>query len=131
MKGSYQIKAQKDSAEIWIYEDIGEGWLGGLSAKVFADDLKKVGKVKNIYVRINSVGGSAVDGTAIYNSLKRHPANINVSIDGIAASIASIIAMAGDHIEMASNAMMMIHEPWIVAGGTASELREQADVRSA
>lgn len=123
----FEIKAQKDSAEIWLYEDIGEGWFGGISAKKFADELKAAGDVKDIYVRINSVGGNVFDGIAMYNSLKRHQAHISVSIDGIAASIASVIAMAGDKIDMAENASMMIHDPWTLAFGSAPDLRKQAD----
>lgn len=124
----YQIKAQAKSAEILIYDEIGESWLGGISAKQFAEDVKALPKVDDITVRINSEGGSVFDGTAIYNTLKNHKATISVKIDGLAASIASIIAMAGDTIEMAENGFMMIHDPWMVAAGTAEELRSQADV---
>ena len=83
---------------------------------------------KQITLRINSEGGSVFQGHAIYNTLRDHPADINVKIDGLAASIASIIAMAGDTIEMAENAFMMIHDPWTLAAGTADELRTQADM---
>lgn len=115
-------------AEILIYEDIGEGWMGGLSAKRFADDLKALGKLTEINVRINSPGGSVFDGVAIYNTLRKNGARIIVDIDGLAASIASIIAMAGHEINMASNAFMMIHDPWGLFAGNADELREQADL---
>lgn len=125
---TYEIKAKDQTAEIWIYEDIGEGWFGGLSAKQFSDDLKGIGAVDLIQVRLNSSGGSLVDGVAIYNSLKRHNARVEVSIDGMAASIASIIAMAGDKIEIAYNAMMMIHEPWTIAAGTSADFRKTAEV---
>ena len=124
----YQIKAKSNNAEILIYEEIGDGWLGGISAKQFAEDVKKLTDVSNINVRINSEGGSVFDGHAIYNTLKNHKARITVDIDGLAASIASIIAMAGDEIRMAENGFMMIHDPWVVAAGTADELRSQADV---
>lgn len=122
------IKAKGTSAEVLIYENIGEGWFGGISAKAFADEIKKLGNVKTINVRINSYGGSVFDGLAIYNTLKKHSAQVNVDIDGIAASIASIIAMAGDTINMAENGLMMIHDPWSVAMGTAEDLRAEADV---
>ncbi len=124
----FEIKAKGEKAEILIYEDIGEGWLGGISAKLFADEVKKLGKLKEINVRINSYGGSVFDGLAIYNTLRNNPARIVVAIDGIAASIASIIAMAGDEISIAENGFIMIHDPWMVAAGTADDLREQADV---
>ena len=123
----YQIKAKTSSAEILIYEDIGAGWLGGISAKQFVDDLKGLDKVTDINVRINSDGGSVFDGNTIYNALKRHSARVTVDIDGLAASIASIIAMAGDEIRIAENGFLMIHDPWMVTGGTANELRDAAD----
>ena len=82
----YQIKAKASSAEILIYEDIGAGWLGGISAKQFVDDLKDIKNVTEINVRINSDGGSVFDGNTIYNALKRHTARITVDIEGLAAS---------------------------------------------
>ena len=125
----YHIKAKgNDKAEILIYEDIGEGWLGGIGAKKFAEDLRDMGTLKEINVRINSAGGSVFDGIAIYNTLRRNGARIVVDVDGLAASIASIIAMAGDEINMAENATMMIHNPWGVFAGDAESLREQADL---
>lgn len=97
------------------------------SAAGFRDALKQLGDVKNINLHINSPGGSVFEGIAIYNMLKQNPAHINVYVDGVAASIASVIAMSGDTIFMPSNAMMMIHNPWTMAVGNASELRKQAD----
>lgn len=122
----------KGKAEILIYEDIGEGWLGGISAKGFADMIKSEetenGKLTEINVRINSAGGSVFDGVAIYNTLKKHNARITVDIDGLAASIASIVAMAGDEVRAAENSMLMIHDPWLVTSGSADELRETAEL---
>lgn len=118
----------KKKAVVYIYEDIGDGWLGGISAKAFADQLNALGQMDEINVRINSAGGSVFDGFAMYNTLLKNSATIIVDVDGLAASIASIIAMAGDEVNMSSNALMMIHDPWIVAGGSADELREQADL---
>ena len=114
-------------AEILIYEDVGE-WFGGITAKSFADELKKLGAVNELYVRLNSSGGNVFDGIAIYNMLRQHDAKITTTIDGIAASIASIIYMAGDKRIASENASLMIHEPWTMAIGTATELRQQADV---
>jgi ATP-dependent Clp protease protease subunit len=96
---------------------VGEGWFGGMSAKTFVTELQKLGKVDVINLHINSPGGSVFDGVAIYNSLKSHPARIEVDVDALAASIASVIAMAGDEIRIAENAMMMIHDPTGVAIG--------------
>lgn len=125
----FKIKAKgKKKAEVYIYEDIGDGWLGGISAKAFADQLNALGDLDEINVRINSAGGSVFDGFAIYNTLIKNSATIIVDVDGLAASIASIIAMAGDEVNMSSNALMMIHDPWIVASGSAGDLRKQADL---
>jgi ATP-dependent Clp protease, protease subunit len=121
----YSIKAlSEDSAEIFIYDEIG---LWGITAKDFIDELKKV-SAKNITLRINSPGGDVFDGLAIYNALKRHAAQVSVTVDGIAASMASVVAMAGDKISMPENAMMMIHDPWGFAIGSADEMRDLAEV---
>lgn len=115
------------AAEILIYGDIGESWWDEtVSAKSFMQELATL-DVDAITVRINSLGGSVPDGIAICNAMKRHKAHITVEIDGIAYSIASLIAMGGDTINMASNALMMIHAPWTYAAGNSAELRELAD----
>lgn len=120
-----QINMKNESAEILLYEDIG-GWFG-ITADMFVKEIKSLGKISNINLRINSNGGNVFDGLAIHNYLKSHEARVTVDVDGLAASIASIIAMAGDEVRMADNAWMMIHDPWIVTGGTADELRQTAD----
>lgn len=123
-------KADKDSAEILIYDEIGpDFWGDGMSvgAKQFREDLKALGEIKVLNVRINSPGGDVFDGTAIYNTLRSHKAKVVVHIDGIAASIASVIAMAGDEIIAPANAMMMIHNPSGMAMGTAADFRKMAD----
>lgn len=125
---NFEIKCKNKSAEVLIYDDIGEGWLGGISAKAFAEEIKKLGAVNDINVRINSYGGSVHDGIAIYNTLKRNSARVTTDIDGVAASIASIIAVAGDEINMAANGFMMIHDPWSIAIGTAEDFRHEADL---
>ena len=116
------------SGEILIYEEIGEGWFGGIGAKSFAKELKELGTLDEINVRINSDGGNVFDGIAIYNQLRRNGARIIVDIDGLAASIASVIAMAGDEIRIAENATLMYHDPWGVVAGTADQIRTQADL---
>ena len=116
------------TGEIWLYDQVGEGFFGGMSAKTFNDELNKLGKVDTINLRINSPGGSVFDGVAIYNTLKRHPARLEVDVDGIAASIASVIAMAGDEIRIAANAMMMIHDPYGMSMGNSDEMRKTADL---
>lgn len=128
-KQFFTVNAKGDEAELLIYEEIGEGWFGGVGAKGFAQQVKALGKgVGKINVRINSVGGNAFDGATIYNTLKNHPAKVHVHIDGAAISAASQIAMAGDEIEMADNAVMMIHNASGGVYGKAEELRNYANL---
>lgn len=129
MKG-IQLRNKADkAAEILIYEDIGEGfWTSGITAQGFLKDLKALGEIDSLDIRINSNGGSVFDGVAIYNALKRHPATKNVYVDGIAASIASVIAMAGDSITMGEGSFMMIHKASGLAVGNANEMRDLADI---
>lgn len=117
-------------AEVLIYEQIGKDfWDGsGVTAKGFVEDLAKLGDVDEISVRINSPGGSVADGIAIYNALKQHKAKVTTQVDAAAYSIASIIAMAGDSIVMAANAMMMIHDPWSIVAGNADDMRRAASI---
>jgi ATP-dependent protease ClpP protease subunit len=120
-------KPSSTTAELWIYGDIGESWYGEtVEAKSLVKELAEI-DASEILVRINSYGGSVSDGIAIHAALKRHPARIIVSIDGIAASIASFIAMAGDEIEISEAAQIMVHAPWAVVAGNAAQLREFAD----
>lgn len=121
----YSIQAKGTNAEIVIYDEIG-AW--GVSAKSFMEELKALGGITDITLRLNSPGGSVFDGTAIYTQLKQHEAQVTVFVDGLAASMASVIAMAGDLVVMPENAMMMIHNPWTMAIGDAEELRNNADV---
>ena len=123
----YSIKAKANAtAEISIYDEIG---FWGVSAASFAQDLKDCGNnLKQINLHIHSPGGDVFDGIAIYNLLKNHPANVTVYIDGLAASMASVIAMAGNEVIMPENAMMMIHKPWGIQGGDAEDMRKYADL---
>ncbi|WP_198320787.1 head maturation protease, ClpP-related [Azohydromonas aeria] len=117
---------EADTADVWIYGDIG-GWWDGVQAEDFAKEIAAL-DVSTLNVRLNSPGGAVFDGTAIYNALAAHPARVIVHIDGIAASIASIIAMAGDEIRISEGASMMIHKPWSLAIGDAEAMRKEADV---
>lgn len=126
MKTFYAFKNldNPDMAELCIYDEIG---FWGLNAKDFQAQLKAC-KAKNLAIHINSPGGDVIDGFAIYNMLKAFPGKKNVIVDGIAASIASIIAMAGDTITMPENAFMFIHNPLVNGtGGNADDLRKVAD----
>jgi len=118
----------KDRADIWLYGDIGESWSGdSVTAKDLSDELKNLAGVKEITLRINSPGGNVFDGLAMYNSLKKFPARIVTEIDGMALSIASVVALAGDEVRMAGNAVYMIHNPWTMTAGDSAEMRKVAD----
>lgn len=117
--------ADSDEAEVMLYDEVG-GWLGA-TADQFIADLRGI-TAPSLRVRINSPGGSVFEGIAIANALRSHPANVTVQVDGIAASIASVIAMAGDRIEMAPNTMLMIHDASGVCLGNASDMEEMAEL---
>lgn len=122
-----QSQAQPAHAEVYIFGDIGESWFDEtVTAREFVRDFAAI-EASAITVRINSYGGSVTDGIAIYNAIKRHPAAVTVSIEAAAYSIASLIAMAGDTVEMADNALLMIHAPWSIAVGNSANMRESAD----
>lgn len=126
----YEIRnAAADIAEVYIYDQIGEDWFtgGGVTAKRFVNELADV-KAREIHLHVNSPGGSVFDGVAIFNALQRHPAKVTTYIDGLAASIASVIALAGDQVVMAANSLFMIHNPWGGVQGTAEDMRKMADV---
>jgi ATP-dependent Clp protease, protease subunit len=120
----FTAKAENKIGEIAIYDEIG---LWGISAADFIAEVKALGNVSQINLSINSPGGSVFDGLAIHNALKRHKATVNVTIDGVAASIASVIAMAGDDIAIPDNAFMMVHDPSGFAAGTSKDMRELAE----
>jgi ATP-dependent Clp endopeptidase proteolytic subunit ClpP len=121
----YAIQQTEDGeAEVSIYDEIG---FGGVTAKSFLAELKKLSG-QRVHLRINSVGGSVVEGAAIYNALRRHKGGLVVHIDALAASMASVIAMAGDETLIADNALVMIHNPWGMTMGDADELRKEADI---
>jgi ATP-dependent Clp endopeptidase proteolytic subunit ClpP len=117
-----------ETATIQIFDQIGEDWFGGngLSGKQFSDVLNEVGNGP-LLVEINSPGGNVWDGLSIYNQLRGRKAPVTTRVVGIAASIASIIALAGDKVEMADAALMMIHDPSGMASGTSEDMRKMAD----
>ena len=129
----YKITAKHEDtddagAEILLYDEIGRNWFGeGISAEELVKTLAEL-DVAKIDVRINSAGGQVFEGLAIFNALDRHPAEITTHVDGMAASIASIVALAGDTVRIAENAFVMIHNPWGVAIGDAHEMRSMADI---
>lgn len=128
-KPFYKINAVAGKAtEILIYNPIGESyWEETTTAKQFIADINAL-QDPEIIVRINSVGGSVIDGIAIYNAIKRHPSNITTINDGVAASIASVILMAGDTVQMADNAQIMVHAPMTVAVGNEQDLEQAKEM---
>lgn len=126
----FRIENKKDEdAEVYIYGAIGGSWWDdeAISAKSFADQIKAI-KGDKITVHVNSPGGAIFDGLAIYNSLKQHPAEVTVIVDALAASAASFIAMAGDELVMARNAVMMIHDGSGACFGNAKDMKDMADL---
>lgn len=135
--GSIEIKNQTEAAaDLYFFGDINSESLGEWQ-KYYPDDkapkdvqdfLDQLDGVSKINVHINSGGGSVFGGIAIYNILKRHNAEIVVYVEGLAASIASVIAMAGDKIIIPANAQMMIHKPSSITWGNADDMRKEADI---
>ena len=125
-KSWYALQSTEDGSatEIHLYDEIG-GY--GVGAKQFIADLKR-NSGNRIHLRINSVGGSVTEGLAIANAIKRHKGGVTAHIDGLAASMATVIAVSADETAMSDNAIFMIHEPWSVGQGTADDLRAEAEV---
>lgn len=122
----FEIKNKSETdAEIVIYSPIGQSpWGDTLSAEDFVNILKGLDPKKNLAVRINSPGGDVFDGMTIYNRLKQHKGKVTTYIDGLAASIASLIALAGDEIIMGEGALYMVHLPWTWAMGNRKDMNE-------
>ena len=128
MKTWFDIKAAasgEKKTEVMIFDEIG---LWGITAKDFATALKEIPEDHAITVRINSPGGSVFDGYAIFNSLKARAANVTTRIEGLAASMASVIALAGSKVTAAANSIVMIHNPWSGVSGDSEDLRKMADL---
>lgn len=128
MSDRFSMRARANgSAEILIYEDVGAGWDGGVTAKRFTEELKGLGAINNIDLRISSLGGDVQEGLAIYRQLVDHPAKVVAHVDGWAASIAAVIAMAGEEIRIAESGAIMIHNAAAIAFGGSDEMRTVAD----
>lgn len=119
----YRIEAKASgSAEVLIYDEIG---YFGITAQDFVRELSAL-QADTINVRLNTPGGEVFDGIAIYNALRSHSAHVDVTVDGLAASIGSVIAMAGDTITMARNSTIMIHEGHGMVIGNAADMSQMA-----
>ena len=131
IKPFFRAALQPDGTlEMMIYEEIGYNfWTGeGVTAKSVKEQIDQAGPYSKIAIRINSPGGDAFEGLAIHNLIRAQGKPVDVFVDGIAASSASIIAMAGDTITMGHNALMMIHNAWTMCVGYAADMRKMADV---
>ncbi len=132
-KKYWEFKAKsQDEADLYLYIEIAS-WGGGNyahSAQSFKRELDALGEIKVLNVYINSPGGDVFEGNAIYNMLKRKAQKciVNICVDGMAASIASVIAMSGTKIIMPNNTMMMVHNAWMYTYGNSKELRNAADM---
>lgn len=116
--------------ELMVYEEIGENWWdgGGITAKSFKAQMDAAGNYSKILIRINSPGGDAFEGIALFNLIRASRKPVEVYVDGVAASSASIVAMAGDTITMRPNSMLMIHNAWTYVSGYADDMRKTADM---
>jgi ATP-dependent Clp protease, protease subunit len=123
MNNWFEFKAFAGSRKLYLYDDIGKG---GITAKAFREELEKF--KGPIDIHINSAGGVVTEGISIYNTLLAYTGKKTVYIDSLAASMASVIAMAGNQIFMPENALMMLHNPWGNAAGDSRELRKTADI---
>lgn len=128
-KWSSGICAARDSDNsISILDVIGEDFWGeGVTAKRIAGALRTIGE-RDVVVNINSPGGDVFEGLAIYSLLREHAGRVTVKVLGLAASAASIIAMAGDEVQIARAGFLMIHNTWVLAAGDRNALREAADM---
>jgi len=127
----FRVQAKKDNtAEVFIYDEIGVGFFGGgVAPEALIEEVKalKLESADELTVRINSPGGNYFDGNTIHNYLRTIKAKVVVRVDGVAASAASVVAMAGDRVEMPANAMLFIHNPWMWAAGDAKTMRKAAE----
>ncbi|MFX3673294.1 MAG: head maturation protease, ClpP-related [Paenisporosarcina sp.] len=119
-----------NKAELLLYGPISETswWDDEVTPRQFADDLANLGDIDELDIRINSGGGDVFAAHAIHNLIRSHKAKVNVIIDGLAASAATIIAMAGDVIKMPKNSVMMIHNPWTMTWGESKDLIKTAEL---
>lgn len=122
----YTMRAgvQVGSVDLDLFGEIGAE---GITAQQFANDLRALGDVSQINLRLNSPGGAVFEGMAIYNLLKHHKARKVGTVVALAASMGSVVLMACDERRIPANAMIMVHKPWGIQGGTAEDMRSYAD----
>ena len=121
----YKIKNKSSEvADVYLFNDIGTF---GITAQNFIDEIKEYEDTE-LNIHINSLGGEVFEGMAIYSIIQRRKAKTTVYIEGIAASIASVIALAADEVIMSENSLLMIHNAWGGTQGEAKDMRKQAEI---
>tara|TARA_R110002049_G_scaffold59417_2_gene160685 strand:+ start:15086 stop:15916 length:831 start_codon:yes stop_codon:yes gene_type:complete len=128
IRGCKVVKAANKRPQLFVYDEIGPAWAGMVDAIDIVAALDEIGSDQDFDLRINSPGGVCDIGAAIYNLLREHEGSITVKVDGIAASAASIVMMAGDEIEIAANARVMIHEAWTFMAGNKRAFEKECAV---
>jgi HK97 family phage major capsid protein len=121
----YQFKASVSGVEIWLYDEIDATF--GVGAKEFVTDIQRIGQTEPLILRIHSPGGDVFEGAAIANALKRHKGTVTTQIDGLCASIATMVALAGNTVRMAENGCFVLHNIWSAAVGDSDEMQNRAD----
>jgi len=121
------LKNLEDLAELHVFDEIGAGWYGGVTATAFAEALDEAGG-RPLDVYWNSPGGSVTDGMTMFNLLSKYSNRVHSHIVGEAASIASVIPQASDKVFAGANTLMMIHDPWVLDAGNARDKRKMADL---
>lgn len=129
MKLRIMKAAKEKSADMFVYGPIGaDFWGEGITDIMVAEGLAELDGVDTLKVHIDSPGGDASQGLAIYNLLVQHPVNVETIVEGWAASAASIIMQAGDSRVVAENGLVMIHDAWAMAAGNKRDMRKTADI---
>lgn len=122
----FSVDAEK--GEMWIYDEIGPSYWGLIDASAVVQGLKEIGDKNPVAVHLNTPGGSVDEGIAIYTALRKHRGDVTIVVDSLAASMGSYIMQAGDRRLISSNGAVMIHDPWTIAAGNATDLRKAAEV---
>jgi ATP-dependent Clp endopeptidase proteolytic subunit ClpP len=118
-----KAKAKDGPVEMSIYDEIG---LWGVTAKDFIFDLGRA-KGRDINLTLHTPGGDVADGLAIYNALKKHDGHVSITVDTVAASMGSVIALAGDETSIVDNGFIMVHNPWSMAVGNAADMEKASE----
>ena len=125
MANQFRCEAKRGHGDVFLYGTIGGDWFGGVTADEVAKDIHAMGNIKTLSIYVNSLGGNVFDGIAIRSAFMRSNAEVNVQIDGVAASAASVaIAIPDIPVQMAQGSKYMVHNPWGVGVGESTELRK-------